>query len=141
MRGRELRIVFALGLAWAIWDYILWAFTRLSQDQLDWLLIPAAVVVGLSLNGILVRLWSTFLYVPESVSRFRLLGRLLVYAPLLLMALVVLFAVVAGRSRGYLVRHINFLCGPVVSGTADTGRDLFFRLVVNAAQIVLTGMP
>jgi hypothetical protein len=107
MRGRELRIVFGLGLAWATWYFILWAFTRLSHDQLDrpyspvldWLSIPAAVLVGLSLTGILVRLWPTFLNVPDSVSRPRLLGRLLVYAPLLLMALVVLFVVVAGLNE------------------------------------------
>jgi hypothetical protein len=44
------------------------------------------------------------------------LGRLQVFAPLLLMALVVLFKVAAGQSKGYLVRRINILCGHVVSG-------------------------
>ena len=60
MRGREPRIVFALGLAWAIRYDIPWAFTRLSHDQLarpfsqvmDRLSIPAAVLVGLLLAGI-----------------------------------------------------------------------------------------
>jgi hypothetical protein len=69
-----------------------------------------------------------------------LLGRLLVFAPLLLMALVVLFKVAAGRSKGSLVRHIHFLYGHVVSGRADTGRDLCFRPVVNGAHIALTGI-
>lgn len=104
IRGRELRIGFALGLAWATWYYILWVFTRLANDLLntpfspvlDWLSIPAALLVGLSLTGALVRLWPTFLGVPESVSRWWLMGRLLVYAPLVLMVLVVLFAVIAG---------------------------------------------
>lgn len=104
MRGRELSLAFALGLAWATWYYILWAFTLLANEWLDmpyspvldWLSIPAALMAGLALTGILARFWPTFLRVPESVSRLRLMGRLLVYTPLVLMVLVVLFAVIAG---------------------------------------------
>jgi len=47
------------------------------------------------------------------------------------MALVVLLAVVAAQSKGYLARRMLFLCGHVVSGIAGIGRDLRFRLVTN----------
>jgi len=104
MRGRELHLAFALGLAWAVWYYVLWAFTWLANEALDTpnspvldgLSIPAALLVGLAATFILVRCWPTFLRVPASVSGPRLVGRLLVYAPPVLMVLVVLFAVIAG---------------------------------------------
>jgi hypothetical protein len=68
MRGRKLRIVFALGLVWVIWYDILWVFTRLPHDQrdrpfspvMDRLSISAAALAGLLLAGILARLWPTF---------------------------------------------------------------------------------
>jgi hypothetical protein len=49
------------------------------------------------------------------------------------MALVVLLAVVAAQSKGYLARRMHFLCGHVISGSADIGRDLRFRLVTSHA--------
>lgn len=104
MRGRELQLAFALGLAWAAWYYLLWAFTWLANEALDTpyssvldgLSIPAALLVGLAVTFILVRCRPTFLRVPASISGPRLVGRLLVHAPLVLMLLVVLFAVIAG---------------------------------------------
>ena len=104
LQGRELRWLFSLSIAWAVWFYVLWGLTLLANywlevsysPLLDWLSIPLSILVGWIITRLLVGIWPSFLSVPDSASRLWLAGRLLILAPLVLILLVVLFAVIAG---------------------------------------------
>jgi hypothetical protein len=97
LRWREhgLRAVFALGVGWALWVTLLVQLSyRWSDDGtapyyalLDFLTIPAGIVLGLGAAWLLSAIWPRFLVVPENVALSFVLIRLLVYAPLAFVAL------------------------------------------------------